>query len=101
MKTISVKEFKAQQKQYILLDVREHKEVTFAKIEPHLHIPMEFIPLRYSELKKEKKYVVMCHSGVRSAHVCLFLERNGYDVLNLEGGIDAWSRYIDPEVPRY
>ncbi len=85
----------------VLLDVREPHEVAYAKIDPHTHIPMGTIPLRHEELNKETPIVVMCHGGVRSAQVCQYLEPMGYDVTNLEGGIDAWSQLVDPSVPRY
>ncbi len=62
---------------------------------------MGMIPAHHEELEKETPIVVMCHSGVRSAHVCQYLEPLGYDVTNLEGGIDAWSQLVDPTVPRY
>ena len=43
----------------------------------------------------------MCHSGVRSMQVCIFLNRNGYNAINLNGGIDAWAKEIDPAMKRY
>ena len=85
----------------VLLDVREPHEVAYAKIDPHVHIPMGTISLRHEELDKDIPIVVMCHTGVRSAAVCGFLETLGYATINLEGGIDAWSQLVDPSVPRY
>jgi rhodanese-related sulfurtransferase len=101
MKSISVTELNSRKDEFVLLDVREPHEVTFAKVDPHVHIPMGAIPIRYEELDKKTPIVVMCHSGVRSAQVCQFLEPRGFDVTNLEGGIDAWSQLVDPKVPRY
>ena len=86
---------------FTLLDVREPHEVQFAKIDPHVHIPMGALPVRHEEIDKEKPIIVMCHTGVRSAHVCQYLEPLGYDVTNLVGGIDAWSILVDPSVSRY
>jgi rhodanese-related sulfurtransferase len=86
---------------FTLLDVREVHEVAFSKINPHKNIPMSIIPIHHEELDKKTPIIVMCHSGARSAQVCLYLESLGYDVTNLEGGIDAWSRLVDPTVPRY
>jgi rhodanese-related sulfurtransferase len=44
----------------------------------------------------------MCHHGVRSQHVALFLQGQGFDKLyNLKGGIAAWSREVDPKMPTY
>jgi rhodanese-related sulfurtransferase len=101
MKSISVTELNSRKDEFVLLDVREPQEVTFAKVDPHVHIPMGAIPIRYEELDKKTPIVVMCHSGVRSAQVCQFLEPRGFDVTNLEGGIDAWSQLVDPSVPSY
>ena len=86
---------------FVLLDVREDHEVAHAKIDPHVHITMGTISLRYEELDKDTPIVVMCHTGVRSAAVCRFLEPLGYATTNMEGGIDAWSQLVDPSVPRY
>jgi len=101
MDVIALKAKQERENKYILLDVREPHEVNFAKVDPHVHIPMGAIPIRYEELDKKIPIVVMCHSGVRSAQVCQFLEPRGFDVTNLEGGIDAWSQLVDPSVPRY
>ena len=101
MKSISVTELNSRKDEFVLLDVREPHEVTFAKVDPHVHIPMGAIPIRYEELDKQIPIVVMCHSGAWSAQVCQFLEPRGFDVTNLEGGIDAWSQLVDPRVPRY
>ena len=81
--------------------MREPHEVNYAKIDPHIHIVMGDIPVRHEELDKDTPIVVMCHTGARSTQVCQYLEPIGYDVTNLEGGIDAWSQQVDPEVPRY
>ena len=86
---------------FTLLDVREPHEVEFAKIEPHVHIPMGTLPVRHEEMDKGTPIVGMCHTGVRSAQVCQYLEPLGYNVTNLKGGIDAWSALVDLTVPRY
>ena len=50
----------------------------------------------------EGPLVVLCHHGQRSGHVTAWLRRLGYDnAVNLEGGIDAWARVIDPAMPTY
>ncbi|UZG43201.1 rhodanese-like domain-containing protein [Caldimonas thermodepolymerans] len=89
-----------------LLDVREPWEVAVAAIDPGrataLHIPMQEIPARLSEIDPERTVVCVCHHGMRSLHVAHYLARQGYDdVVNLHGGIDAWSQQVDPGVPRY
>ena len=86
---------------FTLLDVREPYEIEFAKIEPYVHIPMGMLPVRHEEMDKGTPIVVMCHTGVRSAQVCQYLEPLGYNVANLKGGIDAWSVLVDLTVPRY
>jgi rhodanese-related sulfurtransferase len=86
----------------VLLDVREPWEYTTAHIDGSAHIPMNEIPNRVGELDPEQHIVVMCHAGVRSAHVTEWLRRNGYtNVQSMAGGIDAWSRTVDPSLPRY
>ncbi len=104
MKEIDVSKLKSMKKnheKFILLDVREKNEIDFANISPHINISIGEIPNRYKELDENKKIVVMCHSGVRSANVCQYLEPLGYNVYNLIGGIDEWSKLIDPSVPIY
>ncbi|HTW40459.1 MAG TPA: rhodanese-like domain-containing protein [Thermoplasmata archaeon] len=86
----------------VLLDVREPDEREIAAIEPSIHIPMREVPNRLAEIPKDKEVVVYCHGGTRSAMIAGFLEAHGYThVANLDGGIDAWSRRVDPNVPRY
>jgi rhodanese-related sulfurtransferase len=86
----------------VLLDVREALEREQASLEPSVHIPMQEVPWRLEELPKDRTIVVFCHTGGRSALVAGFLDQQGYGrVANLRGGIDAWSREVDPSVPRY
>ena len=105
VQTLSVSEFKTwrdDNKDCVLLDVREDGEVAYANIEGHTHIAMNLIPLRHNELPDDKPIVVYCHHGMRSMQVALFLEHAGFsDVYNLSGGIEAWSVQIDPGVARY
>ncbi len=85
-----------------LLDVREDDERETARIEPSLHIPMRSVPERLAEIPKDRTVVVYCHMGGRSEMIVGFLSSRGYsNVANLEGGIDAWSRTVDPSIPRY
>ena len=105
VQTLSVTEFKTwrdDNKDCVLLDVREDGEVAYANIDGHTHIAMNLIPLRHNELPDDKPIVVYCHHGMRSMQVALFLEHAGFsDVYNLSGGIQAWSAQIDPGVARY
>lgn len=85
-----------------LLDVREIWEVRIASLPGAANIPMGEIPSRLSELDPARETVVVCHHGIRSAQVAVYLARRGFKrVINLTGGIDAWSREADPCVPRY
>ena len=105
MKTINVKElkhlFSSGSKEFELLDVRETDETILCKLDQAIHIPMMSVPKRLNELNNKKEIIVMCHSGVRSMQVCIFLNRNGYNAINLNGGIDAWAKEIDPAMKRY
>jgi rhodanese-related sulfurtransferase len=87
---------------FVLLDVREPEEVAIAGLRGAVHIPMGDVPARLQELDPDAEIVVVCHHGIRSASVAGFLAQRGFAcVLNLAGGIDAWSRTVDPSVPRY
>ena len=85
-----------------LLDVREPWEHERAAIAGARLVPMREVPARLAEIDPGKDVVAICHHGGRSAQVAVFLEKNGYGkVHNLVGGIDAWSRTVDPAVPTY
>jgi rhodanese-related sulfurtransferase len=85
-----------------ILDVREPFEIFLAPFPGASHIPMSDIPSRLSELDPARETIVVCHHGVRSAQVAIYLARMGFEhVLNLSGGIDAWSEAADPATPRY
>lgn len=84
-----------------LLDVREPWEFELARIEGSKLIPMEDLAERFSELDPAAETVVICHHGARSAYVTRALQQAGFArVLNLEGGLDAYSD-VDGSVPRY
>lgn len=75
----------------LVLDVREQFEWDAGHIEGSVHIPMNEIPRRIEELPKDQKVIVVCHLGQRSAHVANFLAQQGYEVENLDGGLEHWS----------
>ncbi|MDE1820218.1 MAG: sulfurtransferase [Euryarchaeota archaeon] len=86
----------------LLLDVRETWEREISCIEPSVHIPMNSVPERLHELPRDRTVIVYCHHGSRSAMVAAYLETEGFSrVVNLRGGIDAWSACVDPRVVRY
>ena len=96
----------AQGQRPVLLDVREPWEVATARIvldgAASVTIPMQQIPSRLAEIDRNQPILALCHHGMRSQQVALFLDRHGYPmVYNITGGIDAWSRQIDPSVPVY
>ena len=86
----------------VVLDVREPEEIAIARLDGAVEIPMQDIPARLAELDSTAEIVVVCHHGMRSAHVASFLAEQGFArVANLTGGIDAWSLTVDPSVARY
>jgi rhodanese-related sulfurtransferase len=106
VKEISPQEFlkrRAEGRELTLLDVREDWEIQLAPVPTGLiHIPMGQVADRVNELDPQKETVVICRSGGRSLQVARFLETHGFaSVFNLSGGILAWSRDIDPQIPQY
>lgn len=87
----------------LLLDVREPWEYETAHLDGATLIPMGEIPGRaHQELDEDLPIVVMCHHGARSLSVAAWLRDQGFaKAQSVAGGIDAWSRSIDPAVPRY
>ena len=87
----------------LLLDVREPLEFQLASLPDSVLMPMGEITSRaHAELDPDQPIVVLCHHGQRSLSVTLWLRNQGFDYAqSLAGGIDAWSRTIDPTIPRY
>jgi rhodanese-related sulfurtransferase len=87
----------------LLLDCREPMEYELARIEGSVLMPMGDIPSRaHQELDPDLPIVVVCHHGQRSLNVAVWLRQQGFEYAqSLAGGIDEWSRSIDPAVPRY
>ena len=88
-------------KEMLILDVREPWEYEIAHIEGSTLIPLGWLAAKYATLDQSQPIVVVCHHGIRSAHACTYLERNGFQVINLTGGIDRWAREIDRDMPLY
>jgi len=85
-----------------LLDVRERWETVTASVSGSILIPMGEIVARHGELDMSTPLAVLCHSGIRSASVAGYLARAGFSrVVNIAGGIDAWSLSVDNGIPRY
>ena len=94
----------------VVLDVREPWEVQAACIKEDgfslLPVPMREIPARLAELRDtlgvDQPIACLCHHGMRSLQVANYLAQAGFsEVVNLQGGIDAWTQQVDTSVPRY
>jgi adenylyltransferase/sulfurtransferase len=84
-----------------LLDVREPWELDVASVPGVLHIPMGDVAERIGEIDRSRQVVVLCRSGRRSLEVAKYLQQNGFDAVNLAGGVLAWSRDVDATIPTY
>src|SRR5664279_2111906 len=87
----------------VLLDVREPWEFQAASLPDSLLMPLGDVPSRaHAELDPDAHIVVLCHHGQRALSVAMWLRNQGFErAQSLAGGIDAWSRSIDPTIPRY
>jgi rhodanese-related sulfurtransferase len=90
----------------MVLDVREPWELQTASVTPAgfelRHIPMRSVPERLAELDRDQPIACLCHHGMRSAQVANFLIQQGFtQVVNIQGGIHAWSQERDSAVPVY
>ncbi|NUQ01990.1 MAG: ThiF family adenylyltransferase, partial [Armatimonadetes bacterium] len=86
----------------VLVDVREEWEWELCRLEGAVHLPLSTVESRAAELPRDRPLVTYCHGGVRSLKALEKLRRAGFqNVRSLAGGIDAWSRLVDPRVPRY
>lgn len=86
-----------------LIDVREPDEFAYCHLPGSRLIPLGELAARAAEVPPDRPVVLVCHHGVRSAQALAYLaQRHGHENLrNLRGGIDAWSRRVDPSVPVY
>lgn len=75
---------------YDLIDVRYSEEYDEHHIPGATLIPLHELRNRMGEIHKDKKYIVYCHGGARSAVATLILAQNQIDVVSLEGGIRSW-----------
>lgn len=90
---------------FLIIDVREDREIKYTNLSlvsvPYTHIKMGEIVRRINELPKDKQLAILCHTGSRSGQVTKFLLQQGYDAVNIAGGIENWARTVDPRLPRY
>ena len=91
MKEISFDEFYQlyQNEQLSLVDVREVEEFEALHLEGARNLPLSQLADTYEQLDKDNLYYVICKSGMRSARACQFLSEQGYEVINVQGGMDA------------
>ena len=94
----------------IVLDVREPWEVQTASVVPDgftlMCVPMHSIPAQLGKLQNnyrlDQPIACLCHHGIRSQQVAAYLTQHGFtDVVNIQGGIDAWAQLRDPAVAQY
>ena len=86
----------------VLLDVREPWEFETCRIAGSQSMPMRGLPARHGELQRDAEIVMICHHGARSFQAGMFLEQMGFGhIINLQGGVAAWARDVDPAMPTY
>ena len=86
----------------LLLDVREPWEYNIVHLQDSRLLPMRQLPAELDSLDEEREIIVICHHGIRSLQVALFLDGRGFsNVVNLRGGLDAWARDTDTSLATY
>lgn len=93
MKNITAAEFQKvnQSEEVVLIDVREKDEYQSGHIPGADNFPLSELGTNYTNLDKNQPYYVVCQAGGRSARACEFLEAQGFDVVNVTGGMNAWQ----------
>jgi rhodanese-related sulfurtransferase len=86
----------------IVIDVREPWEYDIAHLAGSVLIPLSTLPTRVETLDPMQRYALLCHHGMRSEMAGNWLAQHGFtQLINIDGGIDAWSADVDPSLPRY
>ena len=80
-----------QKENLTILDVREVEEFQEGHIEGAVNAPLSTLDKGYEQLDASKRYYVICQGGMRSERACKFLETKGFDVVNVEGGMNQWK----------
>ena len=104
MTAVELRDFLATGVEPVKLDVREDIELEFGVIDGAIHIPMQSVPGQLNELEKHKNdtVVLICRSGRRSEQIGQFLEQMGFtDLINLDGGMNAWATDVDTSMTVY
>ncbi|MBX7054154.1 MAG: hypothetical protein K1X36_04285 [Pyrinomonadaceae bacterium] len=86
-----------------MIDVRQPDEYAFARINGTKLIPLGEILRRMNEIDQSRETIVLCKMGGRSARAIAALEQSGFSgrLVNLVGGITAWSNDVDQSIPKY
>ena len=86
----------------LLIDVREPWEFEICQLPGSTNIPMGQIPQHLETICQAQECVIICHHGVRSMNVIQYLLQQNIDhLINLDGGVDAWAREVDADMPLY
>ena len=86
----------------LILDVREPWEYELAHLEGSTLVPLATLPERANALDPHQSYALLCHHGMRSEMAANWLAQHGFTkLINIDGGIDAWSVEVNPAIPRY
>lgn len=102
MTAVDLARYMTNQKDLVLLDVREQNEFEYSHLGQAMHIPLNRLSERIKELPENKEIVVYCRSGTRSRRAAEILQSAGIkNVRNLQGGIRAWQRDVEPSLSYY
>lgn len=104
MTAIELRDFLATGVSTVKIDVRESVELKYGVLEDSIHIPMQSVPNKLNELEqyKDDTIVLICRAGQRSNQIGIFLEQMGFtDVINLDGGMNAWAKDVDTSMTVY
>jgi len=86
----------------LLIDVRESWEFDICQLAGSINIPMGQIPQHLETIRQAPETIMICHHGVRSMNVIQYLLQQKIDqLINLDGGVDAWAREVDTDMPLY
>ena len=86
----------------LLVDIRESQELAISSIPEAVHMPMHDLSANPGRLPQDKPVVLFCHVGQRSAYLVEYLTQLGFDnLIDMQGGINAWSGEVDPSIPLY
>ena len=93
MKEITFNDFYQlyQKESLSVIDVREVEEFETLHLEGAQNLPLSQLADIYDQLDKDQLHYVICKSGMRSARACQFLAEQGYEVINVQGGMTAFE----------